>query len=144
MRLNRWPWIYFPEITELKAMILITFMIIIVTIIAVVLSWNISLCKLLILLQHMTVLYSECCLFTVKCYCRRRVRDSFNILQICTKLLANCFMEKVFFFYYYYIFKKIWAFQNVLRIWKLLWMWGCLSCAEKFWHPANSHVLFCL
>lgn len=96
-------------------MILITFMIIIVTIIAVVLSWNISLCKLLILLQHTTVLYSECCLFTVKCYCRRRVRDSFNILQICTKMLANCFMEKVF-FYYYYIFKKIWAFPNVLRM----------------------------
>lgn len=134
MRLNRWPWIYFPEITELKAMILITFMIIIVTIIAVVLSWNISLCKLLILLQHMTVLYSECCLFTVKCYCRRRVRDSFNILQICIKMLANCFMEKVFILFYY-IFKKYGHFKMSS---------GCESCSgcEVVWAvQRNSDIL---
>ena len=94
----------FPEITELKAMILITFMIIIVIIIAVVLFWNISLCKLLILLQHMTVLYSDCCLFTVKCYCRRRVRDSFNILQICTKCWQIDLWRRLFFFFFFFFF----------------------------------------
>lgn len=102
--------------------------------IAVVLSWNISLCKLLILLQHMTVLYSECCLFTVKCYCRRRVRDSFNILQICIKMLANCFMEKVFILFYY-IFKKYGHFKMSS---------GCESCSgcEVVWAvQRNSDIL---
>lgn len=130
MRLNRWTWIYFPVITELKAVIFITFRIIIVVIIAVVLSLNISFCKVLLLFQHMTVLYSESCLLTVKCFCRRRDTDSFNILQICTKMLANCFVEKFLFFWIIFL-------KNI----DISGLESCCGCELVWTVQRNSDIL---